>query len=263
MIRSFLAELHRRSPILSVVGWFHLAVLLGTIVAAALDSTQILGVNAWVKPAKFAISITIFLWTMAWYLHYLPDHPRTVSVISRGIAGAMVIEIVCICLQSSRGVASHFNRATPFDGAVFGFMGIAILASSILTFWAFILFFRQRPVIPSAYLWGIRIGTAVFLFGSWIGSVMVSRNAHTVGAGDGGPGLPFVNWSTIAGDLRIPHALGLHALQLLPLIGFALTRTSLSEPKQRLLIWALSITYTTLVIATYIQALNAHPLYKP
>ncbi len=56
---------------------------------------------------------------------------------------------------------------------------------------------------------------------------MVTHGGHTVDAPDGVHGLPFVNWSTAFGDLRVAHFFALHSLQAFPLLGLLISHTSL------------------------------------
>lgn len=224
-MRSLLAEAQRRFALLSIVGWANLGLALVLLVGVALDSRLILGINPWIKPLKFALSIAIYVFTVALLLHGIKDvAPRSVHWISRGVALSMSVEIVCIALQSWRGVPSHFNHASPFDEAIFSAMGLMIALNTFFMAWLLVLYVRTPSRLPRPILWGVRSGLLVFLAGSAVGGLMVRRDAHAVGTPEGGPGLPFLNWSTQGGDLRPAHALGLHALQILPLVGWAASR---------------------------------------
>ncbi len=92
---------------------------------------------------------------------------------------------------------------------------------------------------------------------------MIGNGAHTIGAPDGGPGLPILNWSTVAGDLRLAHGLGLHALQFMPLIGFAFSRwkSSAGALSQLAFVTAVAVAYGGLVFVLHQQALRGEPLF--
>jgi hypothetical protein len=80
--------------------------------------------------------------------------------------------------------------------------------------------------------------------------------AHTVGAPDGGPGLPGTGWSREHGDLRVPHFFGLHAVQVLPLLALGLRRSRRPEPQRvRLVVWG-AVSYAGLVGSLLWQALR-------
>ena len=93
--------------------------------------------------------------------------------------------------------------------------------------------------------------------------------AHTVGLADGGPGLPLLGWSTVGGDLRIPHFVGMHALQLLPLLLIVLEVLSrrfgtLRDDAVRARLMGLAaIGYAALVAVVTWQALRGQSIVHP
>ena len=261
-MRRILAELHGRDPVLAWTGWLQLALLAVMLVIAPFDSRTVTGVNPWIKPIKFAASIGIYLWTVAWLLGYLSRPRWAIYTIRWGIALTFVVEIFCIVIQAARGTTSHWNSATTFDGVLWSAMSIGIQINALLEILLLSLFFLRPPQIPKVYLWSIRLGIIVFLvLGSAPGFVMVFSGGHTVGAPDGGPGLPAVNWSTRAGDLRIAHILGLHGLQILPLVGYGLTRWKGIGARGRFaLLSGFAVAYVAIALLSFIQAMRGAPL---
>lgn len=260
--RAFSVELYRRNRVLAVLGWLHLAAFAVLLLIAPFDARTILGLNPWVKPLKFLVSIAVYVWTLAWLTRYVYGYARSVRIISWTTAVVFAGEMACVITQSARGTTSHFNIRSEFDAAVFSLMGFLIAVNTVLVFVTLLLFLKPTERPAPAYLWGIRLGLLLFFAGSLEGASMIANGAHTVGAPDGGPGLPIVNWSTRAGDLRVAHFLSFHALQLLPLAGFTLSRHKTDWParRQTACVFALAVLYAAGVSLIFYQAIHGRPL---
>jgi hypothetical protein len=261
-MREFLTELHRRDPLLARTAGLHLGVLVVLIVAMAFDARQVMGVNVWIKPSKFAASIAIYLATLAWLMVYVPGPGWAKGLVRWGASLAMIGEMICLVCQAARGTTSHFNDATAFDGAVFSTMGLLITFNTLLEFLVLAMFLRPYPALPPAYLLGIRVGLIGAILSAAVGFLMIAHGSHTVGAGDGGPGLWLVNWSTQAGDLRAAHAVGLHALQVLPLAGWFWSRLTTTGASVRGLVATAAI-YGAVFAGLIWQALAGVPILRP
>jgi len=260
--RELMREVYRRNPVLALTGWLHVALLVLFVVLTFFDGRTVTGVNPWFKPAKFAVSIAVYTFTLAWFMPYLSHYRRTVRLISWGTAVVFVGEMICIVSQAARGVPSHFNLSTAYDASVFGMMGFLIIFNTLLVLIALGLFFGRTAPLPPAYLWGIRLGIFLFFVASIEGYAMINNMAHTVGLPDGGDGLPVVNWSTRAGDLRIAHFLGFHALQILPLAGYSFSRWRTDAVRRRAVAYvlALGLVYFAVFSLLFWQASAGRPL---
>ncbi len=254
-----LRELFEKQRVLMIAGAVSLICFVILAMIAPFDSTQILGIERWIKPIKFFISTAIFVWTIALFLSFLKDYRKSAFVISWGIVLIFLIEMSAVVLQAARGTTSHFNVKEPFDGVLFAVMGLFIVGNTLLTVYLLLLYFKAEIDLPKSIVWGMRLGLILFLAASFEGGYMSAQMAHSVGVADGGSGLPLVNWSTKGGDLRVAHFIGLHALQIVPFFAYTLEKYRIKSPTAWTFIFAAF--YFAVFTLLFIQALKGQPLF--
>lgn len=264
---------------LTAVGILMTALLGATLIALLVDPRQIMGAPAWMKPAKFAASIAIYTFTLAWVFTYLREWPRTRRAVSWVTTVTLLLEIVIIDAQVWRGTTSHFNVGTLLDGVLFSIMGIAILVQTFAAIAVAVALWRQH-FSDRAMGWALRLGMTITIAGAMTGGLMTQptraqrdnadagnrmtvSGAHTVGAPDGGPGLPGTGWSREHGDLRVAHFLGLHALQIFGLAAFLLSRRGWQDVRQVRMVWAISASHVSLFALLLWQALRGQSVIAP
>lgn len=280
--RTAVRQLWQTNKPLMLTALFSLGLLAVTLLGLLFDPRLLLGEPVWLKPAKFAISAIFYAVTFLWLLNHIEGHGRVIRAISWVTAVALFIELVLIAIQAGRGVRSHFNTATLLDGAIFSTMGTMIMLLWLASLVALVLLIRQPFANPA---WGLslKLALAIGVFGAGLGWLMTiptgaqlahgqatgempQAGAHTVGLADGEGGkLPVVGWSTSGGDLRIGHFVGMHAMQILPLLGAFIVaqNLALSERKQKQLVWLAGAGYLGVVLLVTWQALRGEALVAP
>lgn len=248
------------------------------------DPRIIGGAPAWLKPTKFAISISVYSLTLLWLLGHVAQHTRwrarLVRIVGWVVVVAFALELLAIAAQVLRGTTSHFNVATPFDAAVWSLMAVAInvlLGANVAVVGLLLTQRFERPSLG----WALRLGLTISILGmaqaflmtmptaqqlaGWsAGESVTLVGAHSVGALDGGPGMPITGWRSDAGDLRVGHFVGMHALQVIPLFGLWLQRRrGLAEPQRTSLVFVAAGGYLGLTVLVTVQALRAQPLLQP
>ncbi|MGH9370526.1 MAG: hypothetical protein ACRD15_03230 [Vicinamibacterales bacterium] len=272
-----LKHLWRADRPLTATGLLMLVALVASVIGLAIDPRAITGAPAWLKPSKFAASIAIYTLTLAWVFTYLPGWRKTRRLVGWATAGLLVLELAIIDLQAARGTTSHFNVGTPLDAVLWVTMGLAIVAQTLTSLAVAVALWRQ-PFVDRALGWALRLGLAITILGASTGGLMTQptaaqlaqaratdrlpvSGAHTVGAPDGGPGMPGTNWTLEHGDIRVPHFIGLHGLQALPLITLAFRRRP-ETTRVRLTI-AAAASYGSLFGLLLWQALRGQALLQP
>lgn len=216
--------------LLLLSGMFHLLVFL-------VDGGSWEGPVSWRKPVVFGLSFAITLATITWFMGFLRTRRVTGWLVVGAFAAASLAEVALITMQRWRGVASHFNETTAFDSAVFSAMGSLVSLLVLLTILVTVLSFRSVDAPPSL-AWAIRLGLVLMLLSQAVGVQMIVEGGNTFGA---------------SGALKVPHAVTLHAAQVLPALALVLAVSRFGE-RRRLQTVALGAAgYALLVAATMVQ----------
>jgi len=273
-------------PLLVMVSAMAALVLVAGI-GLLVDSREILNESVWLKPFKFGLSFVLYGATLAWLISKLRKAKRFGWWTGTVFAITGVIDVGFIAVQAARGTFSHFNANTDafnqvgqriFSSGVIGLFGASLVVAVMLLF--------QR-VGDAPLNRAIRVGIALAVAGMGLAFYLVGANgartrttdaygnpvtlagSHGIGVEAGGAGLPLTHWSTVGGDLRVPHFIGLHAIHallavvlLLSILAARVVRLRPERVRARL-VGAAVIGYTGLMVATSVQAFRGQSVVHP
>jgi hypothetical protein len=269
--------------LLAVVAAVHFGLLLSFMAGLLVDSRLVTGSPVWLKPTKFAFSIGLYSMTVLWMLSFVSGRRRLVNFVASVIGIGFLLEMLGIAGQAARGVGSHFNIASPLDSAIYSMMGTMIAVVTLMLLLVAGMLVRQRG-LDRAFRWSLVIALLGTMAGSFMafrmtapkpeqqlawenGASPVVAGGHAVGAPEDGPGLPILGWSTVGGDLRAAHFVGIHAMQALPLIGWLATRPRsrrrLNDTGQVLTVLSGSLAYLGTMLVLFWQALRGQSIIAP
>ena len=249
----FISELKARNETLFYYGVVCLVLALLFFVLSKTTTIQVYGVNAWLKPFKFALSTFFFAWAMGWYCYYLPDF--NAQLFNWSVILLLGFEIAYIAIMAGKGELSHYNTSSPLYASLFSMMALAATLVTLYTAYiAFQFFTHSFLQLPTYYLWAIRLSLLIFVVFSLEGFAMGSRMSHSVGALNDNSNLWILGWSKTVGDLRVAHFIGMHALQVLPVLSYYLIKNTKGTI-------VLAVLYGLLALVTLVQALQGKPFF--
>jgi len=200
------------------------------------DDRLLLGESVWLKPLKFGFAMGVYTLTLAWLLGKLTRGRRVGWWLGTVFAVAGVLDVGAVAFAAANGTFSHFNQNTDPVArtvqTVFSFGIFPLLLTSLII--AILTLFQRigDRTLTRALRAGLGLAVASMVVALWLSTssgatprTVTDANGHSVsmigahGIGDpDGNGMPVTHWSTTGGDLRVPHFVGMHAIQVLLLI---------------------------------------------
>ena len=250
------------------------------VVGLLVDPRTILGAPAWAKPLKFSLSIGLYAATWAWLIAHLPRRRALARRLGTVVAAALLVEQALIVWAVATGTTSHFNVSDGLHVVVWGTMAVAITVMYLCTFATSLMLLALRLPTPALTV-AVRAGALIALGGIGVAFLMTGPTgaqiasptgivgAHAVGVVDGGPGLAVLGWSTVGGDYRVAHFVGMHALQALPVAALLLAALGRRVPALRSpvvqlrLVLVAAVAYAAATVLLTVQASAGQSVVHP
>ena len=235
---------------------------LGYLVGAALILVGLAHLLAWLfvggawagpvsfrKPTTFGISFGLTTVTMAWVAGQLRISDRTGWLLMVPLVLADTSEVVWVSVQRWRGVAAHFNDDTALDNLLFVVMGgVAVGVAATVILVVTVLSFTHMRAAPSMAL-AIRAGLLILLVAQVVGGWMIQ---HGLGLADQGATDGLTTFGA-AGVMKVPHAVAIHGIQVLPALAWLLSFAALPEQRRVGLVRVAVGGYVALVVVSVLQ----------
>jgi hypothetical protein len=232
----------------AVVGATLIAVGLAHLAAWLLVGGVWAGPISFRKPTTFGLSFGLTTITLAWVAGQLRISDRVGWLLLGPLAVADTSEVAWVSVQRWRGVASHFNFATSLDTRLFLLGGVAIAVTVTVILVLTVLAFTAMQAIPSMAL-AIRAGLLILLVGQAVGGWMIQ---HGVGPASDDQTIGLTTFGS-AGVMKVPHAVAIHAIQVLPALAWLLSFATLSEQRRVGLVGTATLGYVALVVVSVLQ----------
>ena len=242
---------------------FYGVLFFAALAMTLVDDRTLFGISVWIKPAKFALSLGVYYATLAWVATLLPRaffQSREGRALTWVAIVPGILEILYIFFMAALQQQSHYNTATPLTSIAYGLMGIgAVTLVSACVWLATAVMRRCAGWWRDPLLLGVVLGLVLsFALGGGFGGVLSSNaTGHWVGGEfSDASGTAIFGWSTTGGDLRVAHFFGMHAMQVLPFVGWLVRGARFGVP----IVLLITVLYSAVSVYTFLQALDAQPL---
>ena len=187
--------------------------------------------------------------TLAWVAGQLRISDRTGWLLLVPLALADTSEVVWVSVQRWRGVAAHFNDDTTLDNLLFVVMGgVAVAVTATVILIMTVLAFTSMRASPSMAL-AIRAGLLILLVAQAVGGWMIQ---HGLGLAEEGATDGLTTFGA-AGVMKVPHAVAIHGIQVLPALAWLLSFAALTEQRRLALVRVAVGGYLALVVVSVLQ----------